>query len=213
MLHTSKNRGFRAEDAMNRVKSVVPLTCLLLAFLSGPGITAQQPVDTGSICIQTFADQNKNGVLEAGETLLSGVNVSLKQNGILLSNLVISGAAGQEVCFRGWNPGDYTLTVSAPFVQPTTAEQFALSLKAGDRLTVEYGAALLPTPAVSQAGLSIPLTRPVRLGLAIGGALLTMLLMIGLGLVVRNLQVLRTGRPQKSNSFLDSGDTSKYNVR
>jgi hypothetical protein len=157
-------------------------------------LPVQAQDDPGAICVLTFADANKNGIREEGEAALANTDVSLKQNNVVLSNLVIDEKTGGELCFRNLSAGLYVVTFSNPFAQASTPATFDFTVRLGDTLRAEFGAApQLQVDTPTSGNLSIPLTRPVRIGMALGGALLVMGFMTGLGLFLRNLPVLRRG--------------------
>lgn len=170
---------------------------LLIVFALFSTVSAHAQTETGAICVQTFADANKNMIREEGEASLSGVSANLKQDGILFSNLILDDKTTTETCFRNLTPGDYAITFVTPFADATTATQFAFNVKAKDQLQAQFGAAPHPVTPVA-TGLIIPLTRPVRLGMSIGGALIVMLFMTGLGLILRNFfGIIRGGSTRR----------------
>lgn len=174
------------------MRRLIGAICLL--FVLGAALPVQAQGDPGAICILTFADANQNGIREEGEAALANTDVSLKQNGVVLSNLVINENTSGELCFRNLSAGVYVVTFSNPFAQASTPATFDFTVRLGDTLRAEFGAApQLTTSTPASANLTIPLTRPVRIGMALGGALLVMGFMTGLGLLLRNLSALRRG--------------------
>jgi hypothetical protein len=102
----------------------------ILLLLPGPALAQG---DTGAICIATFADSNGNGLLDANETPLAGVNVNLATNGAIIATHVTE-PNEQNYCFEGLQPGIYTLTFTdSPTYRTTTSNEGTFSLAAGQR--------------------------------------------------------------------------------
>jgi hypothetical protein len=182
------------------MKRLSALVALLIAVIGASPARAQaDPVAPGAICILAYADANRNAIREEGEPLLSAVSANLKQNGVLLSNLIVDERTNIEYCFRNLPAGAYTVSFNSPFADATTPTQFDFALKPGEQVQAWFGG--VPQGKIGNPdGLTIPLQREVRLALAIGGAGVVMLFMFGLGLVLRNLAALRRkGRRGDSN--------------
>ncbi len=167
------------------------LTLVLCSIAASP-IYARQSASTASICAVTFNDLNGNAVRDPGESTLANVNVSLMitLNGTnVIINNHVSDAKEAQYCFSNLVAGTYTLAFSSPLINPTTLDSFNFLVNGGETVIREFGGVPKDqaAPQAANTGLVIPLTRPVRIGLAIGGALLVMLLTIGVGLILRGV--------------------------
>jgi hypothetical protein len=151
---------------------------------------AQAPDLTGTICVNAFADLNANGLRDAAEPAFDNVGVSLIQSGVLIANIYLDGKVAAP-CFRGLMPGSYEVVFSTIATSPTTAARVPVTIAAGGRADAVVGVRTIADQARASSGnLNIVLTRQVRLGMALGGALLVMTIMAGLGLVLRNMYAL-----------------------
>ncbi|NPV85480.1 MAG: LysM peptidoglycan-binding domain-containing protein [Anaerolineae bacterium] len=142
----------------------------------------QQPTPTpfkgsGNICIYLFEDINGNGIPETGESPLAGGAISITDRDGLLSKTGDTVNKPDPLCFEDLPEGDYNISVAPPQgYNPTTIMNYPLTLAAGDKALVDFGAQLSSAavpPAPSEGGRS-PL-------LAIFGAVLV-LAGIGLGI-------------------------------
>ncbi len=176
---------------------MVRLTVLLMvltATLPGLGLphgaAAQQP-QTGAICVAAFADTNGNGMQDAGETALAGVNVNLATGGVIIATH-ITDLDSDPYCFDNLLTGIYTLTFTdSPMYRTTTANEGTFALEAGQRLTINaFGAFPIPPDALRAevaaqiAADNQPLETPTRLLLSTVAAMIVMLFMIGVGAVI-----------------------------
>lgn len=149
---------------------------------------------TGSICVDAFTDLNGNGKHDPEEALFSGVGAGLLQNGVLIANLFLDGKVASP-CFRGLLPGTYDVQFAAAGLSFSSRARTTLTVTAGGRSDVGLGVTPLADQARAAANnITITLTRPVRLGMALGGALLVMAAMTGLGMVLRNLYAIALSR-------------------
>jgi hypothetical protein len=145
---------------------------------------------TGTVCTLAYADQNLSGKRDGGDSVLTDVSISLKQGELVIANLFVDGsAAGKPVCFRNLLPGEYTIAYNAPVATPVNAPLATVNVKADARIDLEFGAYMPPEPTLPTT-LTIPLTRPVRIGLGLSGAVTIVIFMTGLGLVVHNAAAL-----------------------
>lgn len=136
---------------------------------------------TGEVCIVLFNDINGNALAETGEGAIADGAISLTNR---LGQVSLTGKTSASMeepsCFTDLPEGEYNISVAVPEgYNPTTRMDYTLSLKAGDRSTLDFGAQLSskgqPEP-VSEGGSS-PL-----LGI-LGG--LVILAGIGLGVYAR----------------------------
>jgi len=160
--------------------------CVCLGLFLAVGLLLPRPIaaqggEMGTICVVAYGDTNENGVRDAGEEALMAMNVTLRN----IANVVVANhvtIAPAPFCFEGVPPAQYTLHVSHP--EYSASEAVVSQLGAAERLTRELGAVRLAAPAVQESILYIPLTLPVRLGVAALGALLAIVIVGGIGMVI-----------------------------
>jgi hypothetical protein len=100
---------------------------------------------TGAVAGTAWQDLNENGVREAGEPPLAGMQLTLRQSGLPLLG-VITDADG-TYRFTALSPGLYQLNATAPAgYRLTTPDQQAIFISAGMILGVDFGAIFVPTP-------------------------------------------------------------------
>jgi LysM repeat protein len=138
-------------------------------------------IGNGEVCIVLFNDINGNALAETGETAIGDGAISLSDR---LGKVSLTGKTSASIeepsCFSDLPEGEYNISVAVPEgYNPTTRMDYALSLKAGDRSTLDFGAQLSSQgqPETVAEGGSSPL-----LGI-LGG--LVVLAGIGLGVYAR----------------------------
>ena len=190
---------------MNRLflLGVVWLALTGLAGAWSPASRAAAQAETGTICVSAFADANANGLREADEGPLPGVNVNLATGGVIIATH-LTAEDEPEYCFANLLRGVYTVSFTdSPLYRITTAREGTFALDAGQRLTLDpfgafpVGAEGLRAEVVAQVAAASedePLDTPTRLLLATVGATMVMLFMIGLGAVVLGLRDWRSQR-------------------
>jgi hypothetical protein len=137
---------------------------------------------TGTICVYLYNDINGNAMAETNEitdTGLAGGEVSITnadgdfiRNGTTLDT-------GKAICFENAPEGDYTISMAIPDgYNPTSTQNYSISLKAGDTSTIDFSAQASSELTVvnNEGGSSLFLA-------VIGGLIL--LAGIGLGLYVK----------------------------
>lgn len=174
------------------------LALILLALGQSP---AQAQTGAGAICVATFADLNGNGARDPGEGPLAGVHVTLATGGVIIAtHLTTEGE--DSYCFENLLRGSYTISFTdAPIYRTTTPREGTFALDAGQRLLLDpFGAVPIPPEALRAEALArwqaaqpadTPLPSSTRLFLATAGALLVMMLMIGIGAVILGLLSFR----------------------
>ncbi len=166
---------------------IVFLSGWLVASVGGFAHPSIMQATNGAICALVFNDANQNQTRDPSETMLDDVNVSLIVNSVVIANHLTHQDDG-AYCFNNLTAGAYTLSFGAALADATTPATFNLTLGVGEQTSREFGA--VPKGQKMQTangGLVLYLTRPVRLGLAIAGALLVMLFTTGIGLILRGL--------------------------
>ena len=129
-----------------------------------------------------YRDDNGNAVYdEDTESLIAGGVVSLNNRSGSIS-LTLTTQSKEPVCFTEVPEGEYNLTMAVPNgYNPTTALNVPLTLQAGDRMYVSFGA------QAAEPASTVPVEQPRRspwLGVA-GGALI--LLGVGLWFYARRI--------------------------
>ncbi|MCO5187925.1 MAG: hypothetical protein M9918_07005 [Anaerolineae bacterium] len=106
-------------------------------------IPTETPIPTGIICLNSFADDNANGVRDANEGFMAGVTLSVIQNNEILAQGVSTGSE-TPVCFSDLLPGVYQAAQQLPaMLEPTTASNIELGLEAGQTIGLEFGARIM----------------------------------------------------------------------
>jgi LysM repeat protein len=127
---------------------------LLLAVVPTPVITAgPSPTPTsslptpmpvigkGTICIYLYDDVNGNAVANDGENSLAGGEISISSTAGDYTKTASTTGDGNAVCFEDINEGPYSISVAIPDgYNPTTAQNYTVTLKAGDTSTIDFGA-------------------------------------------------------------------------
>lgn len=131
----------------------------------------------GEICILLYNDINGNAMLEPGEAAIPAGAISIMD---VKGEITRNGKTGSEpdpVCFSDLPEKEYNISVGPPEgYNPTTAMNYTLKLKAGDKSIMNFGAQL------SSAAAPVPVNEGGRSPiLAIFGILLLLAgLMLGL---------------------------------
>ena len=150
----------------------------------------------GQFCVRSFEDRNGNGVLDAGEPLLtSGISANLlnAEDVIVASALLADSptAAQGVVCFQFLAPGNYSIAITSPDYQPTTDSTFSTTISEGTLpAVIAFGGqrVAIDEPAVdSNTGApTFEMDEQLlqRIVLSLLGALLVMAGMIVLGTLI-----------------------------
>lgn len=150
---------------------------------------AQDTASTGNLCVLAYEDTNTNGTRDNGEAVFPGINVNLAVN----TDVIIATHITQEsdaYCFENLAPNTYHLYFAdSPNHQATTVNQTALEIKAGDRLRVVFGAvATEPVRTEAEAAnTGETLTASHRVMIALLGAVVVMVFMLGFGIVLASV--------------------------
>lgn len=152
------------ETKLRELNNLKGATCLirvgqeLLLGLAGPAesptpgpsptATISLPTPTplpgkGKICVLLYEDINGNGLPEESEKALAGgaVSITKKLGGFSQTGNTKVTDRDTPLCFEEIPEGDYNITVAIPQgYNPTTANSYALKLRAGDTSTLDFGA-------------------------------------------------------------------------
>ncbi|MCB9451128.1 MAG: hypothetical protein H6672_06795 [Anaerolineaceae bacterium] len=160
----------------------------LLVFAFAQGAIAQSG---GQLCVRAFEDRNGNGILDAGEPLLTrGVAMSLMDaSGVTVATGLMdtsSTASQGVVCFQGLASGQYTVAVTSADFTATTPDLITTTVaEDGLPTVIEYGGRL-PTAATTTTATTSTPAQPtlsdevLRWALASAGALIVV---VGMGIL------------------------------
>ncbi len=144
--------------------------------LSIPVIAVEsiQP-DQTRLCVLAFDDANTNRLRDQGEPLLTGMQISLLQEG--METRTLRTAAGTPACFADLAQGTYTLAALPPETYGmTTPSQLQVEVLRGVALMVGFGAAGSYQPTSLPAALELPPPSTVAKSESNQGPLLAFLL-------------------------------------
>ena len=100
------------------------------------------PDETGAICVALYSDLNGNGVLDFGETLVSGGSFGLVNldTGETVDTYTTDGTS-EPYCFSDLATGTYRVISTSPVGHtPTTRVDWDLTLATGSTANLEFGA-------------------------------------------------------------------------
>ncbi len=109
-----------------------------------PTLPPPQPTETpiplnAAICMTAFNDINRDGTLDAGESLLAGVAFTLFNDQIVVINYITDGIS-EPYCLEALEPGTYHVTRSiGPNEVLTTRGDWAMTLTEGSELGLDFG--------------------------------------------------------------------------
>jgi murein DD-endopeptidase MepM/ murein hydrolase activator NlpD len=113
-----------------------------------PTVTTTPISGTTEVCVLLFNDQNGDSLRQETEMGIDGGAVSLTNlNGSYSKTENTSASTDPDTgeptraCFTDIPPGDYNITVAVPDqYNPTMALSYRLTVKAGDRASIDFGA-------------------------------------------------------------------------
>lgn len=102
------------------------------------------PPETGVLCANAFADNNRNGQRDADEGFMAGVAFTIAQDGQAIGQGISTGTA-TPVCFEDLLPGSYIVAQQIPRnLEMTTAPSATVELTAGSTISLEFGSTIAP---------------------------------------------------------------------
>ncbi len=118
-------------DSMKRLPLLLVLTGLLL-----PGVLVSRAQDTGQICLQAYADQNKNGRRDEIDVPVSrGIAANLlNERGITIGSQLLEDApyaADGLLCFDQLFAGEYRVVIASSEFIATTETSVSASVSPG----------------------------------------------------------------------------------
>ncbi|MCE1252052.1 MAG: LysM peptidoglycan-binding domain-containing protein [Anaerolineae bacterium] len=119
-----------------------------------PNIPTPTPFNgMGQICVSLFFDTNGNAMPETGEPPVENGAFSLQDKEYKVNE---NGLTAQEPVCKDVPEGDYNISVAPPEgFNPTTAMNYAIGVKAGDKHIIPFGAqpsSVASTPDASGTG-------------------------------------------------------------
>ncbi len=93
----------------------------------------------GTICVNTFADDNANGQRDSTEGYMAGIPVFIGQNGVVINQGATTGSAA-AVCFEQLVAGEYEVAQRLPgSLEMTTAGSLTIPIEEGQQIGLEFG--------------------------------------------------------------------------
>ncbi|MDD5369380.1 MAG: SdrD B-like domain-containing protein [Anaerolineaceae bacterium] len=135
---------------------------------------------TAQVCVLLYHDINGDAMRQEEEPAIPDGAVSMTDRLGKVSLTLTTAAGSDSVCFKDVPEGEYNISVAVPQgYNPTTAMNYALTVKAGDQSTLDFGAQpnSQSVPVAPADGGRSPLLGILGGLLLLGG--------IGLGLYVR----------------------------
>ncbi len=121
-----------------------------------PEPTATATPETGTICVITFDDPNRNGLQDGIEGGISGVTITLFDGHQIVGTQVSDALAGQ-ICFADITPGPYQVLQAVPASrEATTVDQVSLDLYSGEIKQVLFGSVAATPPDEVASATSAP---------------------------------------------------------
>jgi len=121
-----------AAGAVTRGPSPTPLP---------PTITPTPFTGTTEVCVLVFDDQNGDALRQESEPAIPGGAISLTDTQGKYSKTQDTAAGADPVCFGDVPEGEYHISVAIPDTyNPTMSLAYTLTVKAGDRAFVDFGA-------------------------------------------------------------------------
>ena len=142
---------------------------------------------TGDLCVLLFEDKNGNTLIddETIELPLEGGAVSVNDR---IGKVSLSEKTNnlEEICFKGLEEGEYTISVAVPSgYNPTMQNSATLNLNAGDIVRIDFGAQLSSAGEVENED-NLETSRSPFLGI-MGG----LILVVGLGFGLYAVRIQR----------------------
>jgi hypothetical protein len=150
--------------------------------LPSPTIAPTQVSGTTEVCVLLFNDMNGDALRQETELGIDGGAVSLTNlNGSYSQTQNTTSAVDPDTseplrsCFEDVPQGDYNISIAVPDTyNPTVLLSYKLTVKAGDRASIDFGAqsksVTVSEPADTQTGSKSPMLGILGFLLLLGGA-------------------------------------------
>lgn len=130
------------------------------------------------LCVMSYDDANGNGIRDPQEAKVGGVKFLLNTATTLLGQYTADGV-NEPYCFSDLDPGTYTVSWEGEGYQATSGQSWTVELTPGQIQEHEFGV-VPPAEAEDVAGPG----GPSPLGTAVIGALITVIVLSGIGLAI-----------------------------
>ena len=116
--------------------------------------SAPQEPQGGTICINTFSDENSNGLRDTTEGYMAGISVVIGQDGAIIGQGSTTGT-DDAVCFSELEPSAYEVAQRLPSsLQMTTASNLEIAVENGQTIGLEFGSRLADLAPPTEAELA-----------------------------------------------------------
>jgi hypothetical protein len=123
-----------------------------------PTVTPTPTPTGGTICINSFADNNANGTRDDGEGFMAGIRFTIARGSAVIAEGVATGSQS-AVCTRDLEPGSYQVAQILPdALEMTTAGNTLIDIEQGQEIGLEFGSRIRQTQtdtAVSAATVAV----------------------------------------------------------
>lgn len=165
------------------------ISLIILSFYPVLTVNAQSSPD--AICVLAYEDGNMNGQRDSGELPLPGISVNLAvQNDVIIATHITT-SDNSSYCFQNLAPDTYTLTFEDSLNHKATTQNRTppIQLSSGQSVRVDFGAVPVDPVRSQEEAAQNPeetdkLDSTTRLMLALLGAVIAMIFMIGFGAVL-----------------------------
>lgn len=135
--------------------------------------TPTPQVGSGKLCILLFNDENGDSIRQEQEISIPDGAISISNRTGSVSRTDSTKAGTEAQCFEDLPEGEYTISVAAPAgYNATTANSYALPLKAGDQTYIDFGAQVNSVTAAESPALVTETGKRSPLLAIIGGVFL-----------------------------------------
>lgn len=119
-----------------------------------PPPTSTPAPSGGTICVNTFADENANGLRDPLEGYMANVPLFIGRAGTMV-NQGVSNGTETPLCFDGLEPGEYEIAQQLPGgLEMTTAGNLAIEVAEGQVIGLEFGSRVRQASLASDSGSS-----------------------------------------------------------
>ena len=187
----------RVSIAPVRLARALALTWLALSCVP------MQAQDTGQICLQAYADRNRDGQRDVTETAITrGIAASLlNERGVTIDSRLLDDspiAADGLLCFNQLLAGEYRIIISSSEFIATTATSAEATVRPGTApARIDFGArslAIVETPIAITGFAALDSDAIQTLVIAAGSAIIVIVIMALLGVLISLLVIRRRKR-------------------
>ncbi|MEM8856780.1 MAG: hypothetical protein AAGD96_00580 [Chloroflexota bacterium] len=117
-----------------------------------PTVTPTPTPAGGTICINSFADNNANGQLDAGEGFMAGIRFTIARGSSVVAEGISTGTES-AVCASELEPGSYQVAQILPdALEMTTAGNTLVDVAQGQEIGLQFGSRIRPAqPTVADS--------------------------------------------------------------